>query len=133
MVKLFPEYLEALNAAEEDHSKSSRLKLKDISNILDWIQAFSIYVAVLSKDQPHRVPSLLAYQQLLIHSHTNFKQFTWASYDCQFHQKSSACPELDWSTMDSTLWNLSRSEGPSSQTFYKSQSSSYSNTPICLE
>ena len=75
MAELYPEHLEALNAAEEDHSKSLRLKLKDISSILDWIQAFSIYVAVLSKDQPHRVPSLLAYQHLLIHSHTNFKQF----------------------------------------------------------
>ena len=80
MAELFPEHLEALNAAEEDHSKSSRPKLKDISSILDWIQAFSIYMAIL-KDQPHRVPSLLAYQHLLIHSHTNFKQFNWVSYD----------------------------------------------------
>ena len=133
MAELFPEHLETLNAAEEDHSKSSRPKLKDTSSILDWIQAFSIYVAVLSKDQPHRVPSLLAYQHLLIHSHTNFKQFNWASYDCQFRQKASACPELVWSTMDSTLWNLCRSEGPSLQTFYRSQSPSYSSTPICLE
>ena len=77
MAELCPEHLEALNAAEEDHSKSSRPKLKDISSILDWIQAFSIYVAVLSKDQPHRDPSLLAYQHLLIHSHTKFKQLVY--------------------------------------------------------
>ena len=32
MVELFPEHLEVLNAAEEDHSKSSRPKLKDISS-----------------------------------------------------------------------------------------------------
>ena len=133
IAELCPEHLEALKVAEEDHSKSSRPKLKDISSILDWIQAFSIYVAVLSKDQPHRVPSLLTYQRLPIHSHTNFKQFNWASYDCQFRQKASTYPELDWSTMDGTLWNLCYTEGPSSQTFYRSQSSSYSSTPICLE
>ena len=130
MAELSPEYLEALNAAKEDHSKSSRPKLKDIFSILDWIQAFSIYVAVLSKDQPHRIPSLLAYQHLLIHNHTNFKQFNWMLYDHQFGQKVSTCPELDWSTMDGTLWNLCQ---PLSQTFYRSQLSSYSSMPICLE
>ena len=34
------EHLEVLNAAEEDHSKSSRSKPKDISSNLDWVQAF---------------------------------------------------------------------------------------------
>lgn len=58
MVELCPEHLEALNAAKEDHSKSSRSKLKYISSILDKVQVFSIYVAVLSKDQPHHVASL---------------------------------------------------------------------------
>ena len=133
MAELCSEHLEALNAAEEDHSKSSRPKLKNISSILDWIQAFSIYVAVLSKDQPHHVLSLLVYQHLLIHSHTNFKHLNWVSYNRQFRQKASTCPELDWSTMDGTLWNLCCTKGPSSQTFYRSQSSSYNSTPICLE
>ena len=75
MAELCPKHLEALNEAEDDHIKSSRSKLKDISSILNWVQAFSIYVAVLPKDQPHRVQSLLVYQHLLIHSHSNFKQF----------------------------------------------------------
>ena len=90
-------------------------------------------MVVLSKDQPYLVPSLLAYQHVLIHSHTNFKLFNWASYDCQFHQKASACPELGWSTMNGTMWNLCRTKGPLSQTFYTFQSCSYSSTPICLE
>ena len=133
MAELCPDHLEALNTADEDHSKSLQSKPKEISNILDCVQAFSIYVAVLSKDQPHRVPSLLAYQHLLIHSHTNFKQFDWVSYDKQFCQKASACLHLEWSTMDGTLWNLCHTERPSSQPIYRSPSSSYNSTPICLE
>ena len=133
MAELRPEYLEELNAIEEDHPKSSRPKPKEFTNILEWVQAFSIYVAILSHDQPHRVPSLLAYQHLLIHSHTNFKQFNWVSYDRQFRQKASACPKLDWSTMDGTLWNLCRTEGPTSQTSYRFQPPSYKSIPICLE
>ena len=52
MVELCPEHLKTLNVAKEKYSKSSRSKLKYISSILDKVQAFSIYVAVLSKDQP---------------------------------------------------------------------------------
>ena len=48
MAELCLEHLEALNAAKEDHSKPTPIP-KDISSILDWIQAFSIYMAVLSK------------------------------------------------------------------------------------
>ena len=43
MAELCPEHLEALIAADEDHSKSSQSKPKEMSNILDWIQAFSSY------------------------------------------------------------------------------------------
>ena len=44
MAELCPEHLEALNAADEDRSKSSQSGPKEISNILDWVQAFCIYV-----------------------------------------------------------------------------------------
>ena len=44
MAQLRPEHLEALNAADEDHSKFSQSGPKEISNILDWVQAFCIYV-----------------------------------------------------------------------------------------
>ena len=43
MAELCPEHLEALVAADEDHSKSSQSKPKEISNILDWVQAFCSY------------------------------------------------------------------------------------------
>ena len=44
MAELCPEHLEALNVADEDHSKSSQSKPKEISNILVWVQAFCIYM-----------------------------------------------------------------------------------------
>ena len=44
MEELCPEHLEALIAANEDHSKSSQSEPKEMSNILDWVQAFRSYV-----------------------------------------------------------------------------------------
>lgn len=132
MAELHPDHLEELNAAEEDHSKPARARQKELSSILDWIQAFSIYVAILSRNQPHRVPSLVAYLHLLIHSHTHFKDFNWASYDRQFRQKASAHQDLDWSIMDGTLWNLCRTEEVPHKT-YRAQLQGHSGTPICLE
>ena len=44
MTELCPEHLEALTAADKDHSKSSQSKPKEMSNILDGVQAFCIYV-----------------------------------------------------------------------------------------
>ena len=36
----------------------------DISNILEWIRCFSVYNAVISAKQPHRVPDILGYLRL---------------------------------------------------------------------
>ena len=71
MAELRPEHLEEMNSADEDNSKTTRPKQKELSSILDWVQAFGIYVAMLSRNQPQKVPSLLAYQHLIIHSHTH--------------------------------------------------------------
>ena len=128
MAELRPEHLEELNSVDEDHSKT-KPRQKEMSNILDWVQAFGTYVAVLSRYQPQRVPSLMAYQHLIIHSHTHFTDFDWASYDRQFRQKAAACPEIDWATMDGTLWNLCRTESRVSNR----GSSPHYKTRICLE
>ena len=132
MVELRPEYLEELNSADEDHSKTTRPRQKELSSILDWVQAFGIYVAVLSRNHPQRVPSLLAYQHLIIHSHTHFTDFNWASYDRQFRQKASACPGIDWATMDGTLWNLCRTDQAPPRS-NRAPLPHYNNTRICLE
>ena len=44
MAELCPEHLEAFITADEVHSKSSQSEPKEMSNILDWVQAFCIYV-----------------------------------------------------------------------------------------
>lgn len=63
MAELHPEYLEELNATDEDPSKTLKSMQKELSIIPDWVQA---YVAIMSRSQPQHVPSLMAYQHLVI-------------------------------------------------------------------
>ena len=47
MAELCPEYLEEINAIKEEAPKASKLRRKEFSNILDWVQAFSIYMTIM--------------------------------------------------------------------------------------
>jgi len=47
----------------------SRKKIKPVTNILEWIQCFRMYIVAISRSQPERVPDLLGYQALIIQAH----------------------------------------------------------------
>ena len=63
--ELLPERLMAYTS-DDDHTKASKSKIKPVTNILDWIQAFGLYVAIISHKQPQRVPDLIGYQAFII-------------------------------------------------------------------
>ena len=65
MVELLPECLSSQHE-DEDQSKSTKPKCKAVTNVLEWLQCFGIYVAIISCKEPHRVLDLLAYQHLII-------------------------------------------------------------------
>ena len=52
LAELCPEYLEEINANEEESPRASKPKQRECSNILDWVQAFGTYVAIRSWSQP---------------------------------------------------------------------------------
>lgn len=93
-------------------SRAARLKHKAIS-ILEWVQCFSIYMAVISRKEPHRVVDLLGYQHLIIQVHQEYRGDGWLGYDRHFHQR--AVSSRSWSTIDTTLWNLAFSGKGSSR------------------
>ena len=136
MADLLPDNLEATNSTDDDHSSNTKRKQQDVTQIMDWIQCFSTYIAVLSRAKPDRVVDLIAYLNLIINSQRRFQDFDWASYDRQFRQKASANPTLQWGTMEGTLWNLSRfnrSTRPSPSTTTFPLTTSTRKVPICLE
>ena len=113
MAELMPDYLRSPNPSDEDHSKP---KNWEITNIVDWIQCFSLYIAVVCRSQPQRIADLLGYQNLIITSHQRFPDFNWATYDREFRQQAAARTIPHWSVLDNTLWNLARQSTTHSST-----------------
>ena len=108
MVKLMPGYLSGPNPSDEDQLKSSKFKNWEIPNIVDQIQWFSLYIAIVCRSQPQQIVDLLGYQNLIITSHQWFPDFNWVTYDSEFHQQAATMAIPEWSVLDNTLWNLSR-------------------------
>lgn len=75
--------------------------------MVEWLQCFSIYMAVIARKQPEHIPNLLGYQNLII---------DWASHAVrgwqldriqQMLQTNAATgAPTTWARIDSTHWNL---------------------------
>ena len=55
---------------------------------MEWLQSFAVYVSVIARKQPQRVPDLMGYQVLILEASSEYKN------DCS------------WSNIDTTLWLL---------------------------
>ena len=152
MAELLPDFLRSPNPSDEDQFKTSKSRNWEITNIVDWIQCFSLYIAIICRSQPQQIVDLLGYQNLIITSHKRFPDFNWATYDREFRQQAAASAVQEWSALDNTLWNLAsqttfnRSKTQSTRPFSKSYHAEQTSrpqfpsvlpqsrkTPICLE
>ena len=121
MGELLPERLGAANVSTDDDGfKAPKPKPRPVTTILEWAQCFGIYVAVLSKTQPERVPDLLAYQALIIQAliiqaQVEYQGDSWLGYDRTSRLRAMSQPNLKWSSVDPTLWSLAFSGKGKSQ------------------
>ena len=76
-----------------------------VSDIVEWLQCFGIYIAIISRKQPARVIDLLGYQNLIIQAYQEYRGDCWLEYDRGFRQQAAATPTR-WAVVDPTLWNL---------------------------
>ena len=106
LAELLPDRLGITAASDDDGPKASKSKNKPIASIIEWIQCFGIYTAVLSKSQPHRVADLLGYQTLILQAYMEFRGDRWLGYDRTFRLKAATQKDLKWATIDATLWSL---------------------------
>ena len=84
--------LDHLSSADDNTEDlgTKKKKRSEVDNIIDWIQCFSIYIAILSHSAPDRVPDLLGYQSLIISASQNHCAGRWVVYDQRFRLKASA-------------------------------------------
>ena len=81
----------------------TKVRKKPIRDILTWVQAFAVYIAVVSQQFPEAVPELIAYMLFIIKKAPQVEDQVWLVYDLAFREKAAATGNRTWSKTDSTL------------------------------
>ena len=110
MAELLPDRL-GVNAgpvgtSENDDKQSPKTKRRQVTNILEWIQCYSIYMAVVVEKHPEKIQDLLGYQTLIVEARREYDSDTWLGYDRRFRQNAAVSPGTVWARIDPTLWNM---------------------------
>ena len=105
MSELLPDNLGSADANVGDRH-ANKTKLSEVDNIIDWIQCFGIYIAVLSRSAPDHVADLLGYQSMIISASQYHCAGRWVVYERRFHLKASAKNIKTWSAIEVTIWNM---------------------------
>jgi len=105
MGELSPDRLDFQDLLATEQSASSS-KVHEVTDIIDWVQCFSVFTAIIHRSQPDRTPDLLGYQNLIVQTSLRCQEGRWVIYDRRFRLKASALRLQQWSTIDITLWQL---------------------------
>ena len=76
---------------------------RSITGLESWLEAWSIYAAVLSSHKPHLAPDLFQYQDFITMSSCRFQPYAWLQYDAQFRLKMASNPGTCWSSINPEL------------------------------
>ena len=95
----------------------TKKRVTEITDIVTWIEAFSIFCLVLCSSFPSRWKDLTQYKLLIIQTARRFHDKSWLNYDVAFRKEAAATGSTDWSRMNADLYNFhTRSPLPSSLT-----------------
>ena len=92
--------------SDKDVKQPFKTKRRQVTNITEWVQCYSIYVAVLTSKYPDKIQDLMGYQALIIEACMEYGSEAWLGYDRRFRQMAAASPGTQWAKIDPTLWNM---------------------------
>jgi hypothetical protein len=95
------------------HASKPARRLTDISQ---WLQAFTIYMLIMVTYLPNRAADLVRYQLLILRMYTQFGGLAWYNYDEAFRRDAAARHVVDWSGINCRIVQFSHlcfHQGPS--------------------
>lgn len=75
-----------------------------ITDFTSWVEAWSLYSAVLTSYYPHLAQRLFQYQHFLALKSKTFRTAAWLRYDTEFRLKLAANGSWQYHTIDTELW-----------------------------
>ena len=106
MTELLTETLSSIEYGTNEDPAGQKRKHQEVSNIVDWVQCFGIYITIISRKEPNTIADLIGYQSLIIQATSQRHAGRWAIYDRRFRLKASAIAVIEWSNIDITFWKL---------------------------
>ena len=104
----------------------------EITDIVTWIEAFSIFCLVLCHLFPSCWTDLSQYKLLIIQTAKRFHYKSWLHYDIAFMKEAAASGSTDWSCMEADLCNFhTKSPSASSSSEALSSSGNASSSQYC--
>lgn len=79
---------------------------RQITDIVQWMEAFTIYSSVLISHFPQRWKDLNQYKLLILRTFRQYAGRVWHSYDVAFREQAAATRLTDWSQFDVQLFNF---------------------------
>ena len=106
------EFIELAELAGDsrDRMAMEKPRKKRISSVLQWVECFNSYVAILN--QPEWVPDLLAYSSLIVHAARKFQGEGWMYYDRSIRKRAAAGADEESGEINTSLWALAFSNAP---------------------
>ena len=83
---------------------NARKKRSKIVEFVDWVEAFGVYVAVLSGKFPEVVPFMMAYMVQIKEAYKTWGGNAWQNYDKEFRERAEAKKLRQWDSRDPNLW-----------------------------
>ena len=94
-----------------NHRRASKPMIKPVTNVIDWVQAFGLHVAIISQKQPQRVPELIGYQALIIDAQREYLGECWIGHNHHFRQTVPLQAIEKWIIIDTMEFSLRRRLG----------------------
>ena len=70
MAELHPNYLDSVELNMGYQPTGLHKQVPEIPDIVDWIQCFGIYMAIISWSKPKRIEDLIGYQSIIVGLHS---------------------------------------------------------------
>ena len=84
----------------------AKKRVAGITDILAWIQAFTIYQWIFCSTYPSRWQDNFHYKSLIFQTACQFPGPAWLNYDTAFRKDAAASLLADWSKMNLDLYNF---------------------------
>jgi len=83
----------------------ARPKKKQVTDIISWSQCFLVYMAVMHKKFPDKVPNMIAYMLTIVRAQQEFEDPGWRIYDHNYRLKAAASGNQNWAELDPHLYS----------------------------